>query len=86
MKEHFKYGGPTHCILRFAKSQNQRPITISKIMDMFSHKVSKPSRAKESLDRLEKHGYISKKGDGWVITLAGSEYLRTTVHSSGGER
>lgn len=86
MKERFKYGGTTHTVLRFAKSENARTITVSKVMNLFNHKFDKPSRVRESIDRLTKYGYLVPKSGGWVITYAGSEYLRTTARPYRGEK
>lgn len=86
MKTKFKYGGGSHCVLRYAKSSFGRPITIDKVLKMFGHKFDKPSRVRESLDRLTKHGYLVQRKDGWVITYQGSEYLRSTARPYLGEK
>lgn len=86
MKDKFQYRGATYTALRYAKSHFGKPITVSSTLAIFKHKFGKPSRVRESLDRLTNCGYLVKKQDGWVITYQGSEYLRMTARPFYGEQ
>lgn len=85
MRDKFTYAGNTHIALRYAMSR-RGAITIDGLMGLFKHKFKKPSRARESLDILTRHGYLRHTKESWKITPAGIEYLRITARPYKGEK
>ena len=70
-----KYGGATHCALKYAKMKN-KPVGVNDLMDCFPNKFEKPSRVKDTMFVLSKYGLMMPIKDMLKITPHGESYLR----------
>jgi hypothetical protein len=70
-----KYGGATHCALKYAKMKN-KPIGMEDLMEFFPTRFEKPSRVKDTMSVLSRCGFVREVKDKWQITPRGIEYLR----------
>jgi hypothetical protein len=70
-----KYGGATHCALKYAKMKNN-PVGVQDLMECFPNKFEKPSRVKDTMFILSKYGFMMPIKDMWKITPHGESYLR----------
>lgn len=85
MKTLMPYRGPSYSALRYAAMRKQRAFTVDEVMHTIGHRFEKPYIAGRSLDRLTKQGLLTCSDGKWTITIAGLEYLRTTVKPYQGE-
>jgi ribosomal protein S19E (S16A) len=88
----YKQGTSTRIALQFAAAMN-KPITTEQLIKVFPHKFApkgtvshQHSAVNKAVQRLIDNGHINATQQGWVITDAGKEHLRTYAPPYKGEK
>jgi ribosomal protein S19E (S16A) len=88
----YRQGTSTRIALQFAAAMN-KPITTEQLLKVFPHKFGKNATVSKqnatvnkAVQRLIDNGHINSTQQGWVITDAGKEHLRTYAPPYKGEK
>ena len=80
-----KYNGISHYCLKYAKVANvYDSFTAEDVHRMFGHKFDRLSKITRSLELLTEHRMLRKIGDGYKITEAGKDQLRSMAKPARG--